>query len=326
VLNNEASCRIRSAGDLLGAVPYVLGFHPENSFVALLLDSDHRVQAGCRADLNIAVPELIATLREARGPRTAAIVLLGYGPVPDPDRLNDIIGGLRGDVIVTGGLWVTANEYRCVWDGCDCPARNGVPFDARATASAATLTAQGQVAVASRDELLAQLAPDPIAQARVQAELDQHGGPDPLFALADALGAAERGQRLTAGQVAALVLALRDPHVRDQAWQATDDLPWQRQLWFDLTRRIPDDHVSGVAALAAWWSWRAGHELLAREALNRAFDNGRPAQLAVTVARLVTGRIDPASLPWPMDSASPPARLRSRSGPEAPAGVVHPAT
>jgi hypothetical protein len=325
VSNNNVGCRIRSAGDLLGAVPYLLGFHPENSFVALLIDTGRRVQAGARADLDVPIDELARSLRQAWGPQTAAIVVAGYGPVPDPERLNALIRGLRRDVVVAGGFWVTATAYRCVWDGCDCPARGGVAFDARATVSAATLTAQGQIAVASRTELLSQLAPDPAAQACVRTVLDQRDGPDPLFTLDDALGLARRGQRLSDGQVAALLVALRDPQVRDQAWQATDDLQWQRQLWFDLTRRAPDACVSVVAALAAWWSWRAGHELLAREALTRAWDNDPAAPLAGLVARLVTARIDPASLAWPIDPTNGVQQLRSRTEPASPFSGIHPA-
>ncbi|MEU4244282.1 DUF4192 domain-containing protein [Actinoplanes sp. NPDC026619] len=315
--HHQRRCGIRSASDLLGAVPYLLGFRPDNSFVALLLDADHLVLAAARADLDHPIDELARRLGEAFGPQTAGVVLLGYGPVPDADRLNTLIRVVRRDIVVKGGLWVADGEYRCVWDGCDCLARHGVAFDARATVSAARLTARGLVAAGSREELVAELAPDSVAQARIQDLLAAGHRIDAQAAVDDALWLGEQGKRLSDAQVAALVVALRRRELREQVWRATDDLPWQRQLWFDLTRRVPDHHVSVVAALAAWWAWRTGHELLARAALDRAVASGSPATLALIVAALVTARIDPESLPWPLSRAevSALADLRSRVRP-----------
>ncbi|GIM98039.1 DUF4192 domain-containing protein [Paractinoplanes toevensis] len=312
--HHQQRCSIWNPADLLGAVPYLLGFRPENSFVALLLDADHLALAAGRADLVHPTDELARRLREAFDPETAGVVLLGYGPIPEADRLTTLIRAVRRDIAVIGGLWVADGEYRCVWDGCACPARQGVAFDARATVSAAWLTARGLVAAGSREELLAELAPDPVAQARIQDLLDAGHHVDAQAAVDDALRRGEQGERLSDAQAAALVVALRRPEFREQVWRATDDLPWQRQLWFDLTRRVPDAHVSVVAALAAWWAWRTGHELFARAALDRAVGSGSPATLALIVAALVTARIDPESLPWPLHPAqvSAMAGLRSR--------------
>ncbi|MFF5085437.1 DUF4192 domain-containing protein [Actinoplanes sp. NPDC000266] len=316
---NEFRCSIRSPEDLLGAVPYVLGFHPEDSFVVLLLDAQGGLYAGARADLDTPIGELAAGLRKQCGPGTHAVMVLGYGHVPDPERLNELIRALRRDVVVADGWWVTADEYYCVTDGCDCSARHGVRFEPRATVSAATLTAQGNVALASRGELLAELVPDPAAQQRVQALLE-HQDTRIVFTLDDALRLAEKGQRLTDAQVAALVIALRTPQVREQAWRATNDQPWQRQLWFDLTRRVPDAHVAAVATLAAWWCWRTGHDMHARQALVRVFTHSAPITLTLIVSTLVTARIDPAGLPWPLTAEETHGLITLRTRSARPSG------
>lgn len=310
--SSDARCTLRSPAELLGAVPFVLGFHPDDSIVAVFV-ADGEVCGAGRVDVDAPAAEVIAQFRAViLGQSISQMALLGYGVHTNGHALNDILRGLRRDTTILCGLWVSGDQYRCVWDGCDCLAVHGVPFDPRATVSAATLTAQGHVAAASRAEVVAELAPDRAAQAAVLAAIEQQGDRPWSFTVADALRVAQRGERLDDVQVAALAVGLRRPQAREQAWIATDNQPWQRQLWFDLTRRVPDSHVCPVATLAAWWAWRTGNEVPAFEALRRALDSDPRSTFARMIGTLITEKIDPASLPWPMTPDAATLSLQAR--------------
>jgi hypothetical protein len=309
----DAHCRLRSPEDLLGAVPFLLGFHPSDSIVAVFIAPEGEVRCVGRANVDEPVAEVIAQFRAVLAGRSIShVALVGYGRHTNDRVLNDVLHGLRRDATILCGLWVSQDEYRCAWDGCDCLASHGVPFDPRATVSAAILTSRGYVAATSRAAVVAELAVDRAAQAVVLEAIEQQNGRPASFTVADALQVAERGEKLDNVQAGALASLLRQPQARDQAWLATDDQPWQRQLWFDLTRRVPDSHAGPVATLAAWWAWRTGNEMLAVEALRRALDCDPHSGFTQTIATLITAKIDPASLPWPMnlDEATPALRAR----------------
>jgi hypothetical protein len=44
---------------------------------------------------------------------------------------------------------------------------------------------------------------------------------------------------------------------------------WQRDLWLDVTRRVPEQYVAAPAALAAWCCWLRGECTLALAAVQR---------------------------------------------------------
>jgi hypothetical protein len=306
-------CGLRSPQELLGAVPFVIGFHPADSIVAVYIGPDRHVRAAGRADLDAAPDAIIAEFRAALGHTTSALVLVGYGRQPESRRLNTVVRGLRREVPIVGCFWVSANEYRCVWDGCTCCATYGVTFDPRATVSAATLVVQGETATASRADAVRELAADPDAQAAVGDAIVRLDGVAEQCTVTDALRMAERDQRLSDAQAAAVAVRLCEPAARKQAWLATDGQQWQRQLWFDLTRRVPDSHASPVATLAAWWAWRTGNALLAGEALRRALDSRPRTVLTQIAGRFITAHIDPASIPWPMARSAALQDVRTRA-------------
>src|SRR5687768_12181174 len=72
---------LRSPEDLLGMVPYLLGFQPADSAVALFIGYDRRMWLASRLDLDTPLPVAVDTLTgvAARGD-TARVVIIGYGP------------------------------------------------------------------------------------------------------------------------------------------------------------------------------------------------------------------------------------------------------
>ncbi|GAA2351050.1 hypothetical protein Cme02nite_24240 [Catellatospora methionotrophica] len=142
--------------DLLGYVPYLLGFHPADSIVVLGL-ADRRICVAARTDLGrprgVTVRQL-SRLLAAAGRRRAAItsvMLVGYGPDPSAAQTTrDVADALdaRG-YHVREVLLHFGDRYRCLQ--CDdCTPPGGAPFDLSTTAAAAIATYEGLVAQPDR--------------------------------------------------------------------------------------------------------------------------------------------------------------------------------
>ncbi|WP_144123317.1 DUF4192 domain-containing protein [Catellatospora sichuanensis] len=142
--------------DLLGYVPYLLGFHPADSVVVLGV-TDRQIGVAVRADLGQPRAETVhrlARLLAAAGRARAAItsvLLVGYGPDPAAaDVTRDVANALdaRGyhvrEVLLHAG-----DRYHCLQ--CDdCTPPGGAPFDLSTTAAAAIATYEGLVAQPDR--------------------------------------------------------------------------------------------------------------------------------------------------------------------------------
>ncbi|MEV1109136.1 DUF4192 domain-containing protein [Micromonospora sp. NPDC049751] len=261
---------VRAPAELLGLVPYLLGYHPEQSLLALFMKADRRVAVAARIDLTAPTAQVVDAFRDV-AERTMAqtIVLVGYG---NPDAFSTVTAAgdaLAAHLAVLQTLLVTRDRYVCL--DCPCEATDGVAFDATTTASAAQSTVEGLVALPSREALLALTDPDPAQQAAVAAAIaalpPASGGPAALRALLDQ---ARSGHRLTVEQAARMAVLLTDQQIRGLARRAISGVMWERDLWLDLTRRIPDRYITAPAGLAAWCAWRRGEETLAIAAARRA--------------------------------------------------------
>ncbi len=164
-IENRDSLVIRSPEDAVSAVPYLLGFHPSESLVAVGYGGPHGTCA-LRSDLPRSaadaaeVAERLAEMLVRN--RFEDVLLIGYGsgeavtPVAEAAGLAIARHGLqvREMLRVDGGRWWS---YLCGDARC-CPAE-GTPFDIRSTAVAAQATVAGQVAYSDRAELAATIAP-----------------------------------------------------------------------------------------------------------------------------------------------------------------------
>ncbi|MFC7244772.1 DUF4192 domain-containing protein [Catellatospora aurea] len=142
--------------DLLGYVPYLLGFHPADSVVVLGL-ADRRIGVAARADLGRPRPETVRRLSRlltAAGRGSAAItsvVLVGYGPDPTAaDVTRSVANALDARGYHVREVLLHAGErYHCLQ--CDeCTPPGGAPFDPSTTAAAAIATYEGLVAQPDR--------------------------------------------------------------------------------------------------------------------------------------------------------------------------------
>ncbi|WP_179277049.1 DUF4192 domain-containing protein [Actinoplanes regularis] len=280
-MDEPAEPGLRSRPELLGEVPYLLGYHPADSVVAVFLTDESIILLTGRMDLSTPAAVLVEQWSQvARRYGAASVMLIGYGHRTQSSRVSAIADAVAAQVSVTDVLLVADGEYVCL--RCPCREADGVPFDPAATASAARATLAGRVALPSRQELLALTEPDLLEQVSVGAALAQlpvetDDGPAVVRYLMEL---AADGQRLQVDEVARLVRLLHERPVRDVAWRATGKQMWQRDLWLDVTRRAPAGHVAAPASLAAWCAWQRGEETLAVAALDRALADDKTYLLA----------------------------------------------
>jgi hypothetical protein len=170
---------IRTPHDLISAVPYLLGFHPRDSFVAVGsggphgtcamrvdLPSDDRAPAaagglaGAGAETVEAIGERIADSLARNGFELA--LLVGYGPAARVTPLVDatVPALAESGVLVREALRVEGDHfwsYLCPDPAC-CPAE-GTRFDVTTSSVAAQAVLEGQVALSGRAELARTVAP-----------------------------------------------------------------------------------------------------------------------------------------------------------------------
>jgi hypothetical protein len=131
--------------------------------------------------------------------------------------------------------------------------------------AAAQATAAGLVALPDRDAAMARVAyrsdtarSMDAALARAAVRL-RNGEPD----LAAGAAILDAGRRVDDDAAATMILLLQRPTWREQGWLATNGQLWEVELWCDLARRCPPEHVVPVTCLAAFAAWRHGDTAIA---------------------------------------------------------------
>ncbi|MGW5054426.1 DUF4192 domain-containing protein [Actinokineospora sp. NPDC004072] len=161
-------------GELVAAIPHLLGFHPTDSLVLItLVDADDaRIGAVLRIDLppqryRAQVADHIAKLAASLGAeRAVAVVVGGSGSPPDalPHRplvteLNRAFG--EAGVPVAHTVWVPEIEHGLRWCCYNHRRCTGSVPDPDTSALGVGMLVRGAVKYASREALAATLAPDP---------------------------------------------------------------------------------------------------------------------------------------------------------------------
>lgn len=312
----DATITLRSPADLIAVVPYMFGFHPDDSAV-LLAFTGRSVTCATRGDLaespTVLARELLA---RTRGQATA-VAILGYG---DEARAEPAIRHLRTAaeacgltvreaVRVDAGRWWS---YVCDEPTC-CP-RDGTPFDAAASAVAASCTVQGLAALPSRRDLAEQVAPlSGPARRSMTAATDKawtrlsqclESVPDDQAAatvvaegsaaVAGAVARYDAGERLDDAEAAWLSVLLQSIPVRDEAWQAIRSEQPHLRLWLDVTQRADPELAAPPASLLAFAAYRSGNGALARLALDRALREDSGYSLAQLLAQVVQQGVSPS--------------------------------
>jgi hypothetical protein len=305
-LRGEPRLRVRLSdpGDLVAAVPHLIGFTPADSLVLVALTqgpgtSRFRLGAVVRADLPEPddVPAVVSACARRMGaqrPAEVALVVIGGGrrvrngspPRADVvEQVEALFATTR--VPVHARLWVAriagGERWRC-YPPCGCSGTVG-PTDGSTIAMASTMF--GQVTYGSRAELEASLAPTTrIDAARMRRLVDEAfdaastdrelGGPGASLRDLHCVGAAvaevAAGRDLGDAEVARVAVALCDPHVRDTclAWALEPRATPAEQLWTTLVRAVPGPEVAEPATLLAFSVLVRGGGALVGAALDRA--------------------------------------------------------
>ncbi|GAB3848686.1 DUF4192 domain-containing protein [Dactylosporangium cerinum] len=299
---------LASIPDLLGRVPQLLGFYPNDSGVVVgVRDAYIRIVAwlelptttGPRQAAPPSADETAAVLHHIAAQCTADdvtdLVVLGYGeqaPVVGLFDLATAVFTVRGLTImqlvrITGGHYVEHDPQHP--NGTGAPA----PFDPHTGPGPAAPDAP-RLPEPDRAALAAAVAPQKDTTAAMEAALlaamarfataDDDAAPVGRTAVEEAVRVSEQGSVLDDDDAAELLVLLHDGQVRDHALLRTaGDDQRHLQLWLDLTRRAAPGFVAAPACLAAFVAWQSHQPTLARLAVDRALHEDPGNRLGVLI-------------------------------------------
>jgi hypothetical protein len=322
--------RLRSPSDIVEAVPYLVGFQPEDSLVVLSLRGERlRVGLTARVDLPPA-EEAERCAREFAGylkrDNAARAVVVFYPPSSGPSypSVRPIAEALtkrlkRSRIAVADVLCVSDGRWwslQCTDAEC-CPP-DGTPVSHDTTSvTAAVMAVAGLIVLSSRAELQQTIAP----VGGVVAEAMALALPRADLRLADRVATGRLGvvtgetlelfgaivnRRVTTepgtgvaplgvDDAARLIIGLEDVHARDEV------IAWFDGAWGEATldlvaelvrRALPPWDVPALTVFA-WISYLRGNGALAGIALERALSAEPDYYLAQLLGQALTGALNP---------------------------------
>ena len=328
---------MRGPGELVAAVPVLLGFHPDRSLVVVATHGPglRTVGVTLRADLpDPAAPDDVGELCEmvarslvdaaGQGPLGAAVVVVDDpvdgGPPPRVPALVDAAATAliaAGVSVVGTQVWAASTAAGARW-ACTAPCGcGGTVADADALPLTAAAVVAGAVVRASRAEIVASLqAPDAEGLRRRAALFDRElevraASRDETgwaAALEAALTATEAGTLiLDDSTVLDLAVALQTAEVRDAALRECigPHAAVAEQLWAALVRETPEPESAEPAALLAVAALARGDGALANIAVDRARQAWPGHRLSEALAEALGNGFGPAQVrAWLADGLS----------------------
>ena len=265
--------KVRRPDELLAIIPYLVGFHPDESIVAVFIQSG-RVVLAARIDLppESAGDELAAQIEDlANRHEASALALVAYSAASLPahrllTRLMDRIEKHKlADVLYVGhGRWWSLT---C---GGDCCPLNGTPFDLSSHPLSAAAVFAGLGARANRQELAASVSGPPETELpRLQGlaetlltELehfdDSSAAARLMVSLVDT--AMSDPGALNETHYLQLALLVTDLRVRDLAWAliSPDDAEEHVRLWGAVVATAPPTLAAAPLCLLGLAAWVCG--------------------------------------------------------------------
>lgn len=323
----EPTPPVKTPADLLAHVPCVLGFHPHDSLVLVVVGGGGS-SLHARIDLSDDPEEVeagIAALRTGlarNGGRR--VVLVAYTDDPllaedtvalleeELDELDiEVVRAIRAD----GSRWF---DLDCV-ENC-CPPE-GRPYDVASHPITAQAVLDGRVTLDSREALAASLVgADTADRAAVETAADEavrrfrSAARHPLghdneegarsHLVAEGFWVRDRvrrylatGEPLDAQEAGRMAVAMVNIAVRDVAWSEMDHDNASRhvELWRDLVRRAPLDLLAAPAALLGFAAWLTGDGALAWCAVDRCREAEPDYSLAGLLGSALLAAIPPST-------------------------------
>ncbi|WP_158289842.1 DUF4192 domain-containing protein [Micromonospora sp. S4605] len=313
--------RLTSREDIVVAVPYLLGFHPQDSLVCVVLDNQ-RIRFVARLDLP--QPPEVHQL-SAPAAQTAAMIsrygsaaiLVGYGPADRVEPAAEVLTAalLAAAVDVLEVLRVDEGHYWCLCGDPDCA--DGVAYDPSASIVPAEAVYLGIAPLPDRAALEQLITPvtgperdrmraasdtalrrltdmlSGISSVGGQPSTPEHVARSGIAAVRQAYESAARGETLSDDDVAWLAAVLMVPQVRDHAWIACDGSDEQRRLWIDVTRRATPGTSAAPACLLAITAYLAGDGALANIAVDRSLRADPDYHLAQLLGHALQAGVPP---------------------------------
>ena len=309
---------LTSPHDLLAAIPFLIGYHPQNSLVLVAL-KDEAVGMAMRvdmpSDLQASGYDLLAShfLRdEVDGAFVVAYV--GDGAV-DPENvlINTSAALVRAGIDIKESLIVRDNRFRSMLcsDLTCCPPEGSVVPDLDSSRIAAEHVIAGHpMPFESVDGLVQSIAAVPSSFERAwqdevhafwvssDSEEIQELQRDGATAIIDLAGEYREGRGAEDRELAARVIGrLSDIQVRDFALgsHADESADYYWVMWRDLLRIAPRGFVAPVACLFAAMAYERGEGALAHKGLDRALGDDDQYSLAHLLRRVFTAGWPPQS-------------------------------
>lgn len=322
---------LRSPADVVGALPYLIGFRPAESLVVLCLEGSRR-RAGLTIRLDLPPPghegdaaDAVAEPVRRAGAGSAVLVVCTEAP-DDADAAGALAGAALADVLterlagagtqVVEALLVRAGRwwsYRC--DGPCCPPQGtSLPVEptSAATRCAAEAVGRGHAPLADRAALVASIGPAPDDTGRLDAVFGRAAGSRAIRRTAPdhrrtatlrllqrtALHWADGVREISDGDVALIALGLGDKTARDHAaTMALDVEPAVLlSLFTELARRTTDSYAAPVCTVLAWLAYSQGSGALANVALDRALAADARYEMALILRSGLAAGVPPSAV------------------------------
>lgn len=310
-----AAVRLSELSDVVDAVPYLLGFTPTDSLVAVSMHGPReRLQFTMRIDLpkpaeDVADHAAMVAERMAAAEADSILVFI-YTDPPAPDgplpqqRLVDRILD-TAPMPVRDALLVTPTRiwsYVCDDPSC-CPAagRPRPQETAGRLALAAAHALSGRAVLPDRDAVVASVQPvtgaarDAMEQAFARAAAGGGGAPVLVRVLRDRY--ADGPAQMTDDEAAQLALVLHDTAVRDEVigWCLRHETP-MRSLLGDLVSRALPPLDAPACTVLAWSAYLQGDGLVAATALERALTSDPAYSMAHLLQTALDNQVPPRVL------------------------------
>ena len=339
IFDDPPAIRLDEPGDLLAAIPHVLGFHPVNSLVVVGLHGRGSSALGVvlRVDLpppvgcDLLARQLVQPLQDQHAVAAALVVIGAHAYPPDEELPQRPLLSECEAVFANAGipvlhqLWTpdTAGgaQWRC-YEDVEC---SGTVPDPGCTPLAAASAAAGLITYNRREDMAASLAPtsddvlarraELLAAASRSAEPGNGAGETAarLRLLDAAIDRAVEGTLpQTDEEFAELAFALGDHQARDACLTPTDEARAEaaERLWSHLVRGTPTPERADPACLLAFAAYVRGDGVLAGIALEQA----ETADAGHRLADLLRGALWTGLTPDRVRSAGEQAAHYARRG------------
>jgi hypothetical protein len=308
---------LTSPHDLLAAIPFLIGYHPENSLVLVALKDDS-VGMAMRVDMPTDIaPESYDLLAShfQREAADAALIVAYVDSQSDPEAvlINTSAALLRAGISIKESLIVSDGRYRsmlCHDSECCSPLGSPIPDIDSSRIAAEHVIAGHPMPFANVSGLVQSIAALPSAmeeswQSEVRTfwiESDSENlidlQRDGATAVIDLAGEYIQGRGAEDRELVARVMGrISDIQVRDYALGShndeTADAYWQ--MWRELLLIAPRGFVAPIASIFAALAYERGEGALAHKALDRALADDERYSLALLLRRVFTAGWPPQS-------------------------------